>query len=57
MVDENGLGPQAVDRRAIWVRCEEYWLKELQESNDRCTGLRYITEILLKKALNTIKAI
>ena len=35
----------------------EYWLKELQESMDRCTGLRDITEILLKTALNTIQSI
>ena len=31
----------------------EYWLKELQESMDRCD----ITEILLKTALNTIQSI
>ena len=29
--------------------CVEYWLKELQESVDRCTGCRNITEILLKQ--------
>ena len=34
--------------------CAEYWLKELQE---RCTGLRDITEILLKMASNTIQSI
>ena len=28
--------------------CVEYWLKELQESMDRCTGCCNITEILLK---------
>ena len=33
--------------------CAEYWLKELQESMDMCTGLCEITEILLKMALNT----
>ena len=27
--------------------CAEYWLKELQESMDRCTGHCDITEILL----------
>ena len=32
--------------------CGEYWLKELQESMDGCTGLPDITEILLKKTLN-----
>ena len=37
--------------------CAEYWLKELQESTDRCTGRRDITEILLKTALNTIQSI
>ena len=34
--------------------CVEYWLKELQESMDRCTGYHNITEILMKTALNTI---
>ena len=36
--------------------CAEYWLKELQESMNRCTGRRDITEILLKTALNTIQS-
>ena len=31
----------------------EYWLKQLQESIDRCTGRCDITKILLKMALNT----
>ena len=34
--------------------CAEYWLRELQESMDRCTGGRDITEILLQTTLNTI---
>ena len=34
--------------------CVEYWSKEVQESMDRCTGCRNITEILLKMVLNTI---
>ena len=34
-----------------------YWLKELQESMDRRTGRRDVTEILLKAALNTIQSI
>ena len=33
--------------------CAEYWLKDLQESMDRCTGHRYITEILFKTALKS----
>ena len=37
--------------------CVEYWLKELQESMDRCTGHCDITEMLLKTALNTIQSI
>ena len=37
--------------------CAEYWLKELQDSMDRCNGCRDITEILLKTALNTIQSI
>ena len=31
--------------------CAEYWLKELQESMDRCTGRLDITEILLKNGV------
>ena len=34
----------------------EYWLKEFQESMDRCTG-HNITEILLKIALNTERSV
>ena len=37
--------------------CTEYWLKELQESKDRCTDCRNITEILLNTALNTKQSI
>ena len=37
--------------------CVEYWLKEPQESMDRCTGHHDITEILLKIASNTIQSI
>ena len=37
--------------------CLEYWLKELKESMDRCTGRCGITEILSKTALNTMQAI
>ena len=36
--------------------CAEYWLKEHQESMDRYSGHRNITEILLKTALNTIQS-
>ena len=35
--------------------CAEYWLKELQESMDSCTGHHIIAEIQLKMALNTIQ--
>ena len=31
--------------------CEEYWLKELQECMDRCTGHHNIIEILLKNCI------
>ena len=37
--------------------CADYWLKELQESMDRCTGRHDITEILFKTTLNTIQSI
>ena len=38
--------------------CVEYWLKELQESMERCTGRCdiHVTVILLKTALNTIQS-
>ena len=45
------MGKQLVAWREY---CAEYWLKELQESMDWCTGHRNITEILLKMVLNTI---
>ena len=32
--------------------CVEYWLKELQESMDRCTGSGDMNEVTLKSALN-----
>ena len=35
--------------RAWKEYCTEYWLKELHESKDRCTGRCNITEILLKQ--------
>ena len=37
--------------------CAEYWLKEFQESINRCTDHLDITEILLKTVLNTIQSI
>ena len=40
------VGKQPVAWKEYYV---EYWLKELQESMDRCTGFCDITEILLKK--------
>ena len=42
----------------VWTEyCAEYWIKELQESRDSCTGRCDITEILLKIALNPIQLI
>ena len=52
--DNGYVGKQSV----AWKEyCAEYWLKELQESKDKCTGRLDITEILLKTALNTIQSI
>ena len=48
------VGKQPMDWKEYRAK---HWLKELQESIDRCTGRRDITEILLKTALNTIKSI
>ena len=43
--DNGYVGKQPV----AWKEyCMEYWLKELQESMDRCTDCCDITEILLK---------
>ena len=49
--DSGCVGQQPV---ALKEYCAEYWLKELQERMDRCTGHCYTTEILLKMVLNTI---
>ena len=52
--DNGYVGKQPV----AWKEyCAEYWLKELLESMNRCTGRRDITEILLKTALITIQSI
>ena len=49
--DNGYVGKQPVTWKEY---CAEHWLKELEESMDKCTGCRDITEILLKTALNTI---
>ena len=52
--DSGHVGKQLV----AWKEyCAEYWLKDLQESMDRYTGHRDITEIMLKAALITIQSI
>ena len=52
--DNGHVGKQPV----AWKEyCVEYWSKELQESMDKCTGRRHITDILLKTALNAIQLI
>ena len=52
--DNSYVGKQPV---ACKEYCAEYWLKELQESINRYTGSRNITEILLKMVFNTIQSI
>ena len=52
--DNGYVGKQPVSWKEY---CEEYWLKEYQESMDRCPGPRYITELPLKTALNTIHSV
>ena len=48
----NGKQPEA------WKEyCADYWLKEFQESMDRCTGHCDITEMLLKTTLNIMQSI
>ena len=55
VVFDNGyVGKQPVAWKEYYV---EHLVKELQESMDKCTGRRDITEILLKTALNTIQSI
>ena len=52
--DNDYVGKQPV----AWKEyCAEYWLKELQESMNGCTGRHDVTEILLKTAINTIESI
>ena len=52
-LDKGYVGKQPV----AWEEyCAEYWLKELQESMNRCTGPCDITESLLKMAFNTIQS-
>ena len=52
--DNGHVGKQPV----AWKEyCAEYWLKELQESMNSCTGRCDITEILLKMELNTLQSI
>ena len=50
--DNGYVGKQPV---AWKENCVEYWLKELEESMDRCTSCCDITEILLKMVLNTMQ--
>ena len=41
----------------VWTEyCAECWLKELQESMDRCTGRHDISE-MFKTVLNTIQSV
>ena len=47
--DNGYVGKQPVPWKEY---CVDYWLKELQESVDRSTGCRDITEILLKTPYN-----
>ena len=49
--DDGYVGKQPV---ACKEYCAEYWLRELQESTDRCTGRRVITETTSKTASNDI---
>ena len=53
------LGDRYVGKQTVALKeiSTGYWLKELQETMDRLTGRRDITEIMLKTALNTIHSI
>ena len=43
--DDGYVGKQPV----AWKEyCAVYWLKELEESMDRCTDIRHMKEIMLK---------
>ena len=52
--DNGYLGKQPVAWKEYWA---EYWIRELRESMNRCTGRIDITKLLLKTALNTIQSI
>ena len=54
--DNRYVGKQPVAWKEYCARYT-YWLKEVQNSNDICTGLRNLTEILFKTASNTIQSI
>ena len=48
---QTSLGKQLVAWKEYFA---EYWLKQLQESMDSCTGHCDLTEMLLKTAINII---
>ena len=52
-LDNGCVGKQPV---ALKEYCAEYWLKELKESMDRCTGYHDITETLCNQSTKTIQA-
>ena len=49
VVSRNSNGYVGKQPVAWKEHCAEYWLKELQEGMDKCTGRRDVTEILLKR--------
>ena len=46
--NDNFVGKQPVSWKEY---CAEYWLKEFQESMDRCNGCHNVTEITLKTGI------
>ena len=56
---ENCFDSGYADRQPVaWKECcAVYWLKDLQESMDRCTGCNDITEAMLKMPLHTNQSI
>ena len=51
-LSDNSMGKQLVAWKEYY---SDYWLKELQESMDMCTGRRSIIELTLKRCETSFK--
>ena len=53
-MEDGHVGKQLVAGKEY---CTKHWLKKMRKIMDRCIGHGNVTEIMLKKALNTIQPI